>query len=98
MKDLNEFKSFNTALVNYFMAEQKMLYHSQVSQLANAKMIKSAKQLHTTISQIKEIPDHLKEALQAAIDKRDIKNIMAVSVQVQEIVNLLSSKYFPRSK
>jgi hypothetical protein len=37
MKDLNEFKSFNNALVNYFMAEQKMLYHSQVSQLAMPK-------------------------------------------------------------
>jgi predicted nucleic acid-binding protein len=98
MKDLNEFKSFNNALVNYFMAEQKMLYHSQVSQLANAKMINSAKQLYNTISQIKEIPDQIKQELQQAIDKRDIKNIMAVSVQVQEIVNRLSTKYFPRSK
>jgi hypothetical protein len=98
MKDLNEFKSFNNALVNYFMAEQKMLYHSQVSQLANAKMINSAKQLHNTISQIKEIPEQIKQELQQAIDKRDIKNIMAVSVQVQEIVNRLSAKYFPRSK
>lgn len=98
MKDLNEFKSFNTALVNYYTAEQKMLYHSQVSQLANAKMIKSAEQLHNTISQIKEMPEHLKQSLQQAIEKRDIKNIMAVSVQVQEVVNILSSKYFPRSK
>jgi hypothetical protein len=96
MENLNEFKNFNVALINYYMAEQKMLYHTQVSQIANNKMIKSAMQLHQTISKIKDIPEGLKQDLQNAIDKRNIQTIMAISVQVQEIVNKLSSRYFPK--
>lgn len=93
MEDLSKFKNFNTALAKHFLAEQKMIHHSQLTLLAHNKMIKSAQLLHYTISLVKEIPDSLKNRLQAAIDKADVRMILSLSKQIQDTITILRSRH-----
>lgn len=98
MQEINEFRKFTRLLADHFQAEQKMLFHTQVSELANVKMIKSAALLYQTIIQIQEIPEATKQLLQTAITKRDIPALISISNQVHQIINVLCAKYLPKSK
>ncbi len=87
------FNTFNTVLAKHFLAEQKMIHHSQLTLLAQNKMIKSAQLLHYIISQLKEIPESLKIRLQAAIDAADVSMILSISRQIQETIILLRTRH-----
>ncbi len=92
MENLHESKNISKALVNVFLAEQQMLYHTQVSTLVHQKIIKSAIQLYNIVIGIIEIPESLKTQLHTAINKRDRASIIAISEQIQRLVNAIRSK------
>lgn len=90
MNNLYNFFSQTKTIANYFVAEQKVLYHTQRTVLARNRMINSARKLHATIASHPEFPESLKLALQTAADKGNIAEIQSISVQVQEALNNLS--------
>jgi hypothetical protein len=92
MENLDESKTIIKTLVNVFLAEQQMLYHTQISTLVHQKIVKSAIQLYTIVKEITEIPDSLKNQLDTAINKRDRASIIAISEQIQRLVNAIRSK------
>jgi hypothetical protein len=56
------------------------------------KIVKSAVQLYAIVAGIIEIPESLKIQLNTAISKRDRASIIAISEQIQRLVNAIRSK------